>query len=95
MLKRYTFWLLLLAPLLLSWFMTWRSNATDTLDALSDLFEKRRLEPDEMKKKALYKQIDSLSYEASKYAIPNEYDKMVASLGAKGTTDGGSFAQPH
>ena len=34
MLKRYTFWLLLLAPLLLSWFMTWRSNATDTLDAL-------------------------------------------------------------
>lgn len=55
------------------------------LDALSDLFEKRRMEPDEKKKKALYKEIDSLSREASKYAIPNEYDKMIASLGAKGT----------
>lgn len=55
------------------------------LDALSDLFEKRLHETDEAKKKALYKLIDSLSYEASKWAIPNEYDKMVASLGAKGT----------
>jgi predicted Zn-dependent peptidase len=55
------------------------------LDALSDLFEKRRLEPDEAKKKAIYLQIDSLSLEASKWAIPNEYDKMVSSLGAKGT----------
>ena len=55
------------------------------LDALSDLFEKRRLEPDETKKKAIYKQIDSMSYEASKWTIPNEYDKMVSSLGAKGT----------
>src|SRR6202000_148235 len=43
------------------------------LDALSDLFEKRRLEPDEQKKKDIYRQIDSLSYEASKWAIPNEY----------------------
>src|SRR5690606_6850867 len=33
----------------------------------------------------LYNQIDQVSYEASKYAIPNEYDKMVASIGAKGT----------
>jgi len=55
------------------------------LDRLSDLFEERRLEPDEIKKKAIYKEIDSVSYEASKWAIPNEYDKMVASLGAKGT----------
>ncbi len=55
------------------------------LDALSDLFEKRMHEPNDEKKKAIYKQIDSLSYEASKWAIPNEYDKLVASLGAKGT----------
>ena len=55
------------------------------LNAISDLFEKRMNEPDDAKKKAIYKQIDSLSYEASKIAIPNEYDKMVASLGAKGT----------
>ncbi len=55
------------------------------LDAISDLFEQRMNEKDEAKKKAIYKRIDSLSYEASKYAIPNEYDKMVAALGAKGT----------
>jgi predicted Zn-dependent peptidase len=55
------------------------------LDELSDLFEKRRMETDPAKKKAIYKLIDSVSYEASKYAIPNEYDKMVASIGAKGT----------
>jgi zinc protease len=55
------------------------------LDAISGLFEQRRMEPDEAKKKAIYKEIDSLSYEASKYAIPNEYDKMIASIGAKGT----------
>ena len=55
------------------------------LDAISDLFEKRMHEPDEAKKKAIYHLIDSLSYEASKISIANEYDKMVASLGAKGT----------
>lgn len=55
------------------------------LDAISDLFEQRMNEKDEKKKKQLYIRIDSLSYEASKYAIPNEYDKMVAALGAKGT----------
>ena len=55
------------------------------LKAISDLFEKRMHESDEAKKKAIYTQIDSLSYEASKYAIPNEYDKLVSSLGAKGT----------
>ena len=55
------------------------------LDAISNLFEKRMHETDAAKKKEIYKQIDSLSYEASKLAIPNEYDKMVASLGAKGT----------
>ncbi|MCW3126184.1 MAG: protease3 [Bacteroidetes bacterium] len=55
------------------------------LDAISDLFEKRMHESNEAKKKEIYKKIDSLSYEASKFAIPNEYDKLVASLGAKNT----------
>ncbi|MFN8310039.1 MAG: insulinase family protein [Chitinophagales bacterium] len=55
------------------------------LNAISDLFEKRMNEPDEAKKKELYHQIDSLSYLASKISIANEYDKMVGSLGAKGT----------
>lgn len=55
------------------------------LAQLSDLFEKHLQEKDTEKKKAIYRQIDSLSYETSKLAIPSEYDKMVASIGASGT----------
>jgi predicted Zn-dependent peptidase len=55
------------------------------LEAISQLYEEHKKETDPEKKKAIYKRIDSLSYEASKYAIPNEYDKMTTSLGAQGT----------
>lgn len=55
------------------------------LDSISAYFEYHRKEPDEAKKKILYAKIDSFSYEASKYAIPNEYDKMMSSIGAQGT----------
>lgn len=55
------------------------------LDQISDLYEKHRQTSDPEQKKAIYHQIDSLSHEASKYAVPNEYDKMISSLGAKGT----------
>ncbi len=55
------------------------------LDKISDLYEQQRDAEDEAEKELIYKKIDSVSYEASKLAIPNEYDKMVSSLGAKGT----------
>jgi len=55
------------------------------LQQISDLYEKRRTVTDEAERTAIYKQIDSLSYEAAKIAIPNEYDKMISSLGARGT----------
>jgi zinc protease len=55
------------------------------LDGISALFEQRMHEQDPKVKKDLYRRIDSLSYEASKLAIPNEYDKMISSLGANGT----------
>lgn len=55
------------------------------LDEISDLYEQHRLESDPEKKKAIYAKIDSVSGVAAKYAIPNEYDKMINSLGAKGT----------
>lgn len=55
------------------------------LKQISDLYEKRRSVTDETKRKALYHQIDSISGEAAKYAVPNEYDKMISSIGAKGT----------
>jgi predicted Zn-dependent peptidase len=55
------------------------------LTKISDLYEKHKAETDPEKKKAIYKQIDEVSLEASKYAVANEYDKAVASLGATGT----------
>jgi len=55
------------------------------LDSISANFEYHKNEKDEARKKKIYARIDSFSYEASKYAIPNEYDKMITSLGAQGT----------
>lgn len=55
------------------------------LDSVSAYFEYHKNEKDEAKKKLLYAKIDSFSYEASKWSIANEYDKMTTSLGAQGT----------
>ena len=55
------------------------------LDEIERLFEVYRTTTDEAQRKAIYHQIDSVSYEASKLAIPNEYDKLMASIGATGT----------
>ena len=55
------------------------------LKSISDLYEAHRKETNEEKKKEIYADIDRLSQEAATYAIPNEYDKMIGSLGAKGT----------
>ncbi len=55
------------------------------LDAIEQQFEIYRQTKDEKQRKAIYHTIDSLSYEASKYAIPNEYDKLMAAIGANGS----------
>lgn len=55
------------------------------LDTISALYERHKNTADPEQKKAIYRRIDSVSYEASKLAVPNEYDKMTTSLGAKGT----------
>lgn len=52
---------------------------------ISDLYEQHKEETNPEKKKALYKRIDEVSQEASKYSVANEYDKLISSLGAKGT----------
>ena len=54
------------------------------------LFEKYRVEKDLSKRAAIYHQIDSISYEASKIAIPNEYDKLMKAIGSQGTNAGTS-----
>lgn len=55
------------------------------LDKIEALFEQHRAEPDPEKKRALYAEIDRLSFEAAKFAAANEYDKLVSAIGAKGT----------
>lgn len=55
------------------------------LDQIEALFEVYRTKTDEAERTAIYHQIDSLSYEASKFSIPNEYDKLMAAIGAEGT----------
>ncbi|WP_242204685.1 M16 family metallopeptidase [Aestuariivivens insulae] len=53
------------------------------LGQISDLFEMHKAETDSIKKTAIYRKIDSVSYVASKLTIANEYDKMISSLGAE------------
>lgn len=55
------------------------------LKQISDLYEKRRNTVDEAARKAIYTEIDKLSGEAAKFVAANEYDKLIGSLGAKGT----------
>ncbi len=55
------------------------------LKEIEDLFEKYRATEDDMRRRAIYKEIDSISYAASKLAIPNEYDKLMKAIGATGT----------
>ena len=55
------------------------------LDQIEQLYEVYRTKTDPAEREAIYHQIDSISYEASKIAIPNEYDKVMAIIGADGT----------
>lgn len=55
------------------------------LDEIEQLFETYRATTDAAERAAIYHRIDSISYEASKIAIPNEYDKLMAAIGANGT----------
>ena len=63
------------------------------LDQIEVEFEKYRTLTDENERNASYKIIDSLSYEASKYSIANEYDKLMAAIGAQGTNAYTSYDQ--
>lgn len=58
---------------------------SELLDQISDLYEQHKAENDPEKKKEIYRKIDEVSQEASRYAIANEYDKAISSLGASGT----------
>jgi len=55
------------------------------LDQIEQLFETYRMTVDTLQRKAIYAQIDSISQLASKIAIPNEYDKLMSTIGSTGT----------
>ena len=54
------------------------------LDQIEALFEQYRVTTNEKQRKAIYAQIDELSQQASKFSIPNEYDKLIQSIGGDG-----------
>ena len=63
------------------------------LDEIEALYEKYRSTTDEEARKEIYSKIDEVSGEAAKFAIANEYDKMLAAIGATGTNAFTSFEQ--
>ncbi len=61
------------------------------LDQVDKLYEKYNQTTDEAKRKIIYAEIDRVSGEAAKFAIANEYDKMLQGIGAQGTNAFTSF----
>ena len=64
------------------------SDYAKELPYLNDIerrYEEYRLVTDPAQRKLLYHQIDSVSQLAAQYNIPNEYDKLMSSIGAEGT----------
>lgn len=69
------------------------SKEKPELDKIDGLYEQYNKTKDEAKRKAIYKKIDSVSGVASKFAIANEYDKLMSGMGAQGTNAFTSFEQ--
>lgn len=63
------------------------------LAKISALYEKYNHTTDPATRKQIYHSIDSVSGVASKYAIANEYDKMMTAMGAQNTNAFTSFEQ--
>lgn len=54
------------------------------LDSIENMFNHYATLTSDDERKSYYKLIDQTSNEAAKYAIPNEYDKLIAAIGGKG-----------
>lgn len=63
------------------------------LDKIDALYEQYNKSKDELQRRTIYKKIDSISGVASKFAIANEYDKMMSAMGAQGTNAWTSFEE--
>lgn len=55
------------------------------LDAIEARYERYRTLTDTLERRLCYREIDSLSQLAARYFIPNEYDKLMAGIGAQGS----------
>ncbi|MBP9069981.1 MAG: insulinase family protein [Bacteroidia bacterium] len=69
------------------------AKETEEIKKIENLYETYRKTTDEAGRKKTYHQIDSISGVAAKLAIANEYDKMLAAIGAQGTNAFTSFDQ--
>ena len=69
------------------------SKESPLLDKINALYEEYNHTTDEAKRKEIYHRIDSVSGVAANFAIANEYDKLMASMGAKGTNAFTSFEE--
>ena len=64
--------------------LNWEKESV-LLDSIERMFTHYGTLTDSIARADYYKLIDNVSNEAAKYAIANEYDKMVSELGAQGT----------
>ena len=55
------------------------------LEQITALYEQRFHEKDPERRRQIYAQIDATSQKASQYAIANEYDKMITTMGGRNT----------
>ena len=64
--------------------MDWKKESI-YLDSIEHMFTHYGTLTDPAQRTDYYKLIDKVSNEASQFAIPNEYDKMLSEMGAQGT----------
>jgi predicted Zn-dependent peptidase len=64
--------------------LDWEKEAV-LLEQIAQLYEKHRRTENEEERLAIYREIDRISAEAAKLVAPNEYDKLVSTIGAKDT----------
>jgi predicted Zn-dependent peptidase len=60
-------------------------NEHPALEKITALYEEYRSTTDSERRAAIYRDIDSISNVAASYTVPNEYDKLLNSIGAQGT----------
>ncbi|MEH6304932.1 insulinase family protein [Olivibacter sp. CPCC 100613] len=72
--------------------LTW-SKEEPLLNQIDKLYEQYNSTTDSIKRKAIYAEIDRVSGEAAKFAIANEYDKLMANMGSQGSNAFTSFEQ--